>query len=167
MLANHANLLQFFSSVEEVVGRKKLQKMIYILKKNGIPFGEKYEFHLFGPYSEELSLRVDELSNLGLIRETKEDKSSYFQYRYTITEEGQQFLTHYDNQFPDYQEAIRLLKEKSSRFLELVSTMLYFEELPKEEVEDKVRTVKKKQNYTDEEMTQAWEFIGSLKKQQA
>lgn len=167
MLANHANLLQFFSSVEEVVGRKKLQKMIYILKKNGIPFGEKYEFHLFGPYSEELSLRVDELSNLGLIRETKEDKSSYFQYRYTITEEGQQFLTHYDNQFPDYQEAIRLLKKKSSRFLELVSTMLYFEELPKEEVEDKVRTVKKKQNYTDEEMTQAWKFISSLKKQQA
>lgn len=167
MLANHANLLQFFSSVEEVVGRKKLQKMIYILKKNGIPFGEKYEFHLFGPYSEELSLRVDELSNLGLIKETKEDKSSYFQYRYTITEDGQQFLTHYDNQFPDYQEAVSLLKEKSSRFLELVSTMLYFEELPQAEVEDKVRTVKKKQNYTDEEMTQAWEFIRSLKKQQA
>ncbi|MEC0303943.1 YwgA family protein [Terribacillus saccharophilus] len=167
MLANHANLLQFFSSVEEVVGRKKLQKMIYILKKNGIPFGEKYEFHLFGPYSEELSLRVDELSNLGLIKETKEDKSSYFQYRYTITEEGQQFLSHYDNQFPDYQASIHLLKEKSSRFLELVSTMLYFEELPQEEVEDKVRTVKKKQNYTDEEMTQAWEFISSLKKQQA
>ncbi len=45
--------------------------------------------------------------------------------------------------------------------------MLYFEELPQEEVEDKVRTVKKKQNYTDEEMTQAWEFIKSLKQQQA
>ncbi|MFP7492627.1 YwgA family protein [Terribacillus saccharophilus] len=166
MLANHANLLQFFSSVEEVVGRKKLQKMIYILKKNGIPFGEKYEFHLFGPYSEELSLRVDELSNLGLIKEMKEDKSSYTQYRYTITEDGQQFLSHYDNHFPDYQEAVHLLKERSSRFLELVSTMLYFEELPEEEVEEKVRTVKKKQNYTDEEMKDAWEFIGSMKKLQ-
>ena len=65
MLENHAKLMQFFSSTDEIVGRKKLQKMIYILKKCEIPFEERYQFHFYGPYSEELTLRVEEMCNLG------------------------------------------------------------------------------------------------------
>lgn len=44
MLEDHAKLLAFFEQAKEVVGRKRLQKMIYILKKmelifqNGTPF---------------------------------------------------------------------------------------------------------------------------------
>lgn len=72
MLEDHAKLLAFFEQAKEVVGRKRLQKMIYILKKNGIDFSERYSFHFYGPYSEELSTRIEELSNLGFIRENKE-----------------------------------------------------------------------------------------------
>ncbi|MBO8156586.1 MAG: YwgA family protein [Bacillaceae bacterium] len=163
MLKEHAKLIAFFSQCQEVKGRKRLQKMIYILKKCGFPFSERYQFHFYGPYSEELTLRVEELNNLGLLDEEKEKKSGYYQYRYTLTEEGKNFLHHYDLDMPDMKPLIDLLNERSSRFLELVSTMLYFDELSREEVEKKVHTVKSKQNYTAEEIAEAWAFIEALR----
>ncbi|WP_053218052.1 YwgA family protein [Virgibacillus senegalensis] len=165
MLENHARIMKFFSTAEEVVGRKKLQKMIYILKKCDIPFEEKYEFHFYGPYSEELTLRVEELCNLGFISEVKEDKSNYYQYRYRVTEQGEAFLNHSKVDLPPLEIMINSMKEKSSRFLELVSTMLYFDDLSKQEVEEKVLTVKKTQNYQTAEIAEAWEFIDNLRQQ--
>ncbi|MRG86247.1 YwgA family protein [Salinibacillus xinjiangensis] len=162
MLQEHAKLITFFSECKELVGRKRLQKMIYILKKCQFPFSERYQFHFYGPYSEELTLRVQELINLGFLQEEKEKKSGYYQYRYTLTGEGEKFLDHYNLDMPNMDEHIEKMSETSSRFLELVSTMLFFEGMPKEEVEEKVLTVKKKQNYTSEELQQAWNFIGDM-----
>ncbi|WP_226036256.1 YwgA family protein [Aquibacillus saliphilus] len=163
MLPNHAKLMKFFSASDEVVGRKKLQKMIYILKKCDIPFEEKYEFHFYGPYSEELTLRMEELCNLGFISETKEKKSNYFQYRYKMTDQGEEFLNHSNVQIPAIDGMVAKMTDKSSRFLELVSTMLYFDDLKRQEVEVKVQTVKNKQNYTDKDLQSAWAFIDELK----
>lgn len=163
VLTNHAKLMKFFSTAEEVIGRKKLQKMIYILKKCDVPFEEKYEFHFYGPYSEELSLRVEELNNLGFLSEVKESKSNYYQYRYQLTDQGRDFLERYDVELPALDTRIDRMKERSSRFLELVSTMLYFSNLSKIEVEEKVYSVKKKQNYSEADLEEAWNFIGEMK----
>lgn len=162
MLTNHAKLMQFFSVADEVTGRKKLQKMIYILQRANVPFEEKYQFHFYGPYSEELTLRVEELSNLGFIDEVKEDKSNYFQYRYAITPAGQEFLEQFAIQMPDISERMEILNSQSSRFLELVATMMYFSDLAKPEVETKIHAVKPKQNYSETEIAEAWEFIGKM-----
>ncbi|WP_117168384.1 YwgA family protein [Paraliobacillus sediminis] len=162
MLANHAKLMKFFMTSGEIVGRKKMQKMIYILKQCEIPFEEKFEFHFYGPYSEELSLRMEELCNLGFIAEQKEKKSNYYQYRYTITADGEDFLEQSDVNLPPFEDKIEKMKEKSSRFLELVSTMLYFNELTKTEVEEKVQVVKKSSNYTPTDIEEAWAFIKEL-----
>ncbi|GAA0487681.1 YwgA family protein [Salinibacillus aidingensis] len=162
VLQDHAKLVSFFSECHELIGRKKLQKMIYILKKCDYPFSERYQFHFYGPYSEELTLRVQELINLGFLEEEKEKKKGFYQYRYSITEEGQKFLTHYNINMPDMDQWIEKMKGMSSRFLELIATMLYFDNRPKEEIEDKVFTVKKKQNYTREELERAWEFIAEM-----
>ncbi len=164
MLENHAKLMHFFASSDEIVGRKKLQKIIYILKKCEVPFEERYQFHFYGPYSEELTLRIEELCNLGFINETKEEKKNYYQYRYQLTDAGNEFLKHYQVELPAMGERITKMKEKSSRFLELVSTMLYFEHLSREEVEEKVRTVKSKQNYTVDEINEAWGFIEEMRR---
>ncbi|GAA0445822.1 YwgA family protein [Virgibacillus salarius] len=163
MLTNHAKLMQFFSVANEVTGRKKLQKMIYILQKCGMPFEEKYEFHFYGPYSEELTLRVEELCNLGFIHEEKEDKSNYYQYHYTITNDGEEFLHQFAMDMPDFSSQVEAMKGKSSRFLELVATMLYFDGLSREENIAKVHTVKPKQKYTNEEIQAAHAFIEGLK----
>lgn len=163
MLDNHAKLLYFFSKAKQVTGRKKLQKMIYILQQSHVPFEEKYQFHFYGPYSEELTLRVEELCNLHFLNEEKEEKSNYHQYHYSITEDGQTFLNQFEVNMPDIEDGINLLQDCSARFLELVSTVLYFSYLSREEIIDKVHTVKPKLKYTDEEMDEAFRFVDVLR----
>lgn len=162
MLTDHAKLLNFFAETKKVTGRKKLQKMIYILQVCGIPFGEKYQFHIYGPYSEELTLRMEELCNLGFIDEAKEEKSSYFQYTYEITGAGIDFLQQVHPDMPEFTDQVGLLQNESSRFLELTATMLYFRDLTKQEVEKKVHDVKPKQKYSQEEIRRAWGLIDRI-----
>jgi uncharacterized protein len=164
VLKDHAKLMSAFLASGEIVGRKKLQKMIFIAKKLTFPFQEKFQFHFYGPYSEELTLRVEELHNMGFITEVKEKKGGYFQYRYTVTEEGENFLEMYKTEMPHLRDCLTDMNEKPSRFLELVSTILYFDNLPKDEVKEKVFTLKSKQKYTEEEIEEAYGYIESLQK---
>lgn len=78
MLNDHVRLMGALAASGEIIGRKKLQKMIYISKKLDFPFQERFQFHFYGPYSEELTLRVEELTNLGFIEEVKEKKVDTF-----------------------------------------------------------------------------------------
>nr|WP_279326125.1 YwgA family protein [Bacillus sp. FJAT-47783] len=157
--------MKVFAVSQEIIGRKKLQKMIYIAKKLNFPFYEKYNFHFFGPYSEELTLRIEELCNLGFVNEVREKKGGYFQYRYALTDAGKEFLNNFHLDMPSLPECMIDLNEKPARFLELVSTVLYFEELNKEEIKEKVFTLKSKQRYTDEEVEEAFQYIEQLRKQ--
>jgi uncharacterized protein len=159
----HAKIMKALAMAGEIVGRKKLQKMIYIAKKMSFPFYEKFGFHFYGPYSEELTLRIEELCNLGFLNEVKEKKGGYFQYRYTLTEAGEEFLSHYDIEMPHLEECMQDMNEQNSRFLELVSTILYFENLSKDEVKEKVFSLKSKQRYTEEEIEQAYVYIENLR----
>lgn len=163
MLNDHQRLMNVFALSGEIIGRKKLQKMIYIAKKLGFPFEEKFEFHFYGPYSEELSLRVEELCNFGFLKETKEDKGGYSQYKYTMTNDGSEFLEEYHAEVPQLKECLINMNDQNARFLELVSTVLYFEQHSREEVEEKIKTLKPKQGYTHEEITEAYEYIETLK----
>lgn len=147
----------------EVIGRKKLQKMIYIAKKINFPFQERYNFHFYGPYSEELTLRIEEMCNLGFVAETKEKKGGYFQYRYVLTEAGSNFLEISHLHMPKLKEFSLDINEKSSRFLELVSTLLYFDHLTQEEQIEKVHTLKGKLNYSETEISEAFDYIEQLK----
>ncbi|MBE1555759.1 YwgA family protein [Sporosarcina limicola] len=164
MLQEHAKIVQFISMANEVNGRKKLQKMIYIAKKMNFPFAEKYELHMYGPYSEELTLRVEELCEMGFLAEQCVDKGSYVQYSYHVTEEGTSFLETTNTPHDLLTTCIDLLNVKSSRFLELVSTLLYFDHLETDEQIAKVHIVKNKLNFTEDEMTAAFGFIDELPK---
>ncbi len=163
MFQQHAKIVQFISLANEVTGRKKLQKMIYIAKKLNFPFVEKYELHIYGPYSEELTLRVEELCEMGFLSERCTDKGSYVQYTYNVTAEGVRFLDTADMPQANLSACITQLNGKTSRFLELVSTLLYFDHLEQDEQIAKVHIVKNKLNFTDEEMTAAFDFITDIK----
>lgn len=163
MLKDHAKLIQAFAASGEIVGRKKLQKMIFIAKKIAFPFQERFQFHFYGPYSEELTLRVEELCNMGFLKEVKEKKGGYMQYRYSLTDEGREFLSVNETDLPTLEECLTDMNEQNARFLELVSTVLFFDELPVEEVKEKIFTLKAKQKYTEEEVAQAYLYIEQLK----
>jgi uncharacterized protein YwgA len=163
LLKDHAKLMQAIMVSGEITGRKKLQKMIYIAKKVAFPFHERFSFHFYGPYSEELTTRVEELCNMGFLNEVKEDKGAYYQYRYTPTDTGKEFLSLNEVEMPCLQDCLVDMNEQTARFLELVSTVLYFDNLSKQEVASKVTTLKGSQHYTDAEITEAYGYIESLK----
>ncbi|EIT83713.1 YwgA [Fictibacillus macauensis ZFHKF-1] len=162
MFEDHLKVITVIKEAGEVIGRKKLQKMIYIAKKLNFPFQEKYEFHFFGPYSEELTLRVEELCNLGYVHEVKEKVSGYYQYRYSLNNEGEGFLSSYGASIPKLGDCVRSMNDQSSRFLELVSTILFFYHLSVEEVTEKIQTLKAKQKYTTEEIEEGYAYINKL-----
>ena len=161
-MQEHAKIVQFISFAEEVTGRKKLQKMIYIAKKMNFPFSEKFELHMYGPYSEELTLRIEELCEMGFLDEQRIDKGSYVQYKYEVSGEGERFLETANTAPINLSDFIEKMQVKSSRFLELVSTLLYFDELNKEQQIEKVHIVKNKLKFSAEEMDAAFEFISEL-----
>jgi len=163
LLNDHAKLMQAVMVSGEIIGRKKLQKMIYIAKKVAFPFHERFQFHFYGPYSEELTLRVEELCNMGFLNEMKEKKGGYFQYRYTLTEPGKEFLSLNEVEMPFLQDCLVDMNDQNARFLELVSTVLYFDNLSKEEVTTKIFTLKASQRYTEAEIDEAYQYIESLK----
>ncbi len=162
VLKDHAKLMQAIMVSGEIIGRKKLQKMIYIAKKIHFPFNDRFQFHFYGPYSEELTTRVEELCNMGFIDEVKEKKGGYFQYRYKLTDSGKEFLSLNEVDMPSLTEFFEDMNGQNARFLELVSTVLFFDELPKEEVMNKVFTLKKSQRYTEDEIDEAYEYIARL-----
>ena len=86
VLKEHARILSAIDAAGRIGGRKKLQKMVFISKKLEYPFQEKFEFHFYGPYSEELTLKVEELCNLGLLSEIKGKENGYVHYDYSLTE---------------------------------------------------------------------------------
>jgi len=163
MLKGHAKLMRLVEVVGEVTGRKKMQKMVYIAKKMKIDFEERFQFHMFGPYSEELTLRVDELCNLGLLDERWESKGAIEVYKYTLNDAGRDFLRFQKVDLGKGEELFRRMNEENSRFLELVSTILYFEHLPYDEMKNKVFTLKSKQRYTEEEIQKGLGFIQELR----
>lgn len=163
MFKDHANIINAISTAGEISGRKKLQKIVYIAKKLSFPFHEKFQFHFYGPYSEELTLRIEELCEMGYLNEVREKKAGYYQYCYSITDAGQDFLSIQEVEMPALEACLLDMNEQNARFLELVSTVLYFDRLEKEEVTEKIFTLKSKQKYTLEEIDEAYEYIEQLK----
>lgn len=164
MFEDHARVIHAINLVGEIAGRKKLQKMIYIAKKISFPFQEKYQFHFYGPYSEELTLRIEELCEMGYLNEVRDKKNGYHQYCYSPSHEGKEFLHLYKLDMPTLELCLKDMNEQNARFLELVSTILYFDSFPKVEVIEKIHSLKSKQNYTLEEIDEAYEYIDQLTK---
>jgi uncharacterized protein YwgA len=163
LFKDHANIINAISTAGEISGRKKLQKIVYIAKKLSFPFHEKFQFHFYGPYSEELTLRIEELCEMGYLNEVREKKAGYYQYCYSITDAGRDFLSIQEVEMPALEACLQDMNEQNARFLELVSTVLYFDTLEKEEVTEKIFTLKSKQKYTHEEIDEAYEYIEQLK----
>ncbi|UFJ40226.1 YwgA family protein [Brevibacillus humidisoli] len=163
MFKGHAKIVRLVEVLGEVTGRKKLHKMVYIAKKMQVDFDDRFEFHMYGPYSEELTVRVDELCSLGLLDEQKESKGAIEVYRYTVNDAGREFLQHQDVDLGGGEPLFRRMNEENSRFLELVSTILFFDYLPYDEMKTKVFTLKSKQRYTEEEIDRALAFIEEIR----
>ncbi len=167
VLKEHARILSAIDAAGHIGGRKKLQKMVFISKKLEYPFQERFEFHFYGPYSEELTLKIEELCNLGLLSEIKDKENGYVHYDYSLTEAGKEFLSLYskDNENDELSACVKGLNNHNARFLELVSTVFYFDHLSKDEIIKKIQELKAEQQYLPEEIEEAFNYAAQLIKE--
>lgn len=79
---------------KEIVGRKRLQKIICILKyKYNISFSFNYIPYFYGPYSDELADVIQSLVATGLVNEEVERlNDEIIQYKYSLTKKGEEFV---------------------------------------------------------------------------
>ena len=116
-------LLNVVDNLESVVGRKKFQKIIYLLelKSSFIPY--RYSYYYYGPYSSQLQEEINFLVRENFLEESKQNGT----YVYKITELGKEFkkAIRYDSSESIKNELLHELNSKSSQFLELVSTYAF------------------------------------------
>lgn len=129
MLRNEYALVLLLNSVSKIVGRKRLQKVVYLLQQTGVPFTEKFSYHHYGPYSSELQAEIDRLVDYQLVSETCNNAC----YTYEITEEGIKFLETYQKvvgeKFSLPQEIVMRLMNTNTQVLEMASTYAYLLEM--------------------------------------
>jgi uncharacterized protein YwgA len=136
MLKNKYFLLKFFSEVKALYGRKKLQKLIYLIKYLNGPVDYKFYKHFYGPYSNFLTSDVDVLVKDDYLKENLESLDfEKEEYRYKLTKGGQEYLKLLEQMTFDEEEKTKIskwahfLKKINSKFnaheLEIASTILY------------------------------------------
>jgi len=66
-----------------LVGKTRLQKSDYILEAAGVGYGFEFDYHYYGPYSEDLAVAAADAQALGLVAvqwETSQSGSDYAVY---------------------------------------------------------------------------------------
>ncbi|MDB6118908.1 MAG: hypothetical protein JWO08_2689, partial [Verrucomicrobiaceae bacterium] len=117
-----------FKGVSHVEGRKKLQKMVHILQEFGVPFGVRFGYHHYGPFSEQLQDSLQSFQHDGLIAETPvggQFPTSQFTPEAKLLELLDQVGATVSPAWVDFASE---LNAKSPRDLEAISTLIYVQE---------------------------------------
>lgn len=108
-------------------GRKRLQKVVFLLQEAGCPLDCRYRLHFFGPYSRDVADACDEIVAAGLVEETGGPDSGEMQYAYALSAATQVLLqqTPHDQMQP-FETLGKELIGQDLWQLELGSTVLFF-----------------------------------------
>lgn len=109
----------------EVVGKIRLQKVVYLLDQIGLNSGFSYEYFHYGPYSENLAERVEDDVIFGHLhadqRRRLSDGVPYVAYRANGAGDGEKPDQHMS---PDrMQIALHEMQRRSATVLELAATI--------------------------------------------
>jgi uncharacterized protein len=111
-----ALLLQLLGDSGGVQGRTRLQKMVFLAKKEQrVPFSMKFSVYYYGPYSEGLQDAIDQMVANGLVEEEKYPTPTGDEgYMYTLTQQGSNLLGQVVSQLKDSER--RGIREIVSRY---------------------------------------------------
>lgn len=102
----------------EIIGRKKLHKLIYLCQTKGIDFGQDFIFHFYGVYSPTLCLDIEMAMQMNIL--IQEQSGPAFRIK---VKEGNKtntdFMAASDKEF-----VLQLASQKAS-VLEVLSTLVY------------------------------------------
>ena len=134
-LINDAIIIKLVSLWNEKVKirpeRTTIQKLCYFAEAIGVPLGYKFSVYKYGPYSQELFEKIDDMVMYGLLAdECSENRQKDSASQYSITESSQEILATYSELLNTYEDNINSLvdcfKDMQLRELELVSTIHYY-----------------------------------------
>jgi hypothetical protein len=118
-----------------VQGRKRLQKVVYLLQAAGCPLDVDFILHHYGPYSRDVADVCDEMVAEGLLTEQVE-LSSVKQYTYTLPAATARLLEQIASTAPDRTASLDLFRGFAGELfaaplwsLELGSTIVYYHAL--------------------------------------
>jgi uncharacterized protein YwgA len=108
-------------------GRKRLQKVVFLLQQAGCPLDCRFVLHHFGPYSRDVAAACDEIVAAGLVDETGGPATGEMQYSYTLKPATRTLLEQTpDSQMELFEGLGRQLISTEIWPLELGSTILFF-----------------------------------------
>jgi uncharacterized protein len=110
--------------------RIKVQKEAFLLAASNVGDFDQSDFayHHYGPYSREISDALQFSVSSGLLSEDKEPGASEgIRYSYTITNEGQRFLSEAGRPAPEEAALVQLMVPYHWRALELAATIRFLE----------------------------------------
>ncbi|MCS5695450.1 YwgA family protein [Desulfofundulus thermocisternus] len=167
ILKKYLSLIKLLDAAERINGRKKLQKIVYLLKERGFPFEEDFDYHRYGPFSEKLAMEVEEMKFLGIIEEKVETTAfGYKQYVYCLSPTGRELSKQFDNHDygPGFKELVSELCSRDARNLELIATLRFLKTMNYQDsdVARYVKLLKPEQNYNDAEINTAINFLNKI-----
>lgn len=145
-------------------GRKKLQKIVYLVQQRGGPFFETFQYYLYGPFSEQLANEVEEMKSFGLVHEVEVNAvMGQSKYKYSLSEAGKDLLaaSGIDDRFQFFEDLIRELAKKDARQLELLATVLFLLKLKysEEDIQKTIKRLKSSQGYTSDEISESITYL--------
>ena len=165
MFSKYLNVLQLIDYLGgSIDGRKKFQKLVYLIQHRGGPFKEVFQYHLYGPFSEQLANELEEMKGFRLVTETPERTYSGHKYTYSITEEGKNLLQSVPNSnLEPFKDLIRDLGQRDARNLELMASTLLLSEsarsVNESNIVKNVKDLKSEQKYDDAEIGKSVAYL--------
>jgi uncharacterized protein len=118
-------LLRLIDSLGRIEGRKKLQKIVYILKAQGHEFPQHFGYLHYGPFSSAVAAEMDSLVAGSLVKE-QGDGQQYEAYVYTPQQAASKLLADLKQTGkPTWLALATDLNQMDVSLLEAMSTILY------------------------------------------
>lgn len=101
----------------------KIQKLAYVLKKQGVPFTEKFSFNYKGLYSSDIEIHLSQLVEEGVLRSSEKDGNCVY-------EVNNEYLSQIEgNKELEKNKLIEYLANQDDEVLNVVSTIFYLSEV--------------------------------------
>jgi uncharacterized protein YwgA len=158
--------IQYLVGKLSVVGKVKIQKVIYFLQKAcGVDLGYEFFMHYYGPYSPELNDTLQGMKTEGLLKFSLFIYSSYYGYNIELGEKASktvQLPTHIREKAD---KIIGLFNTNDAQKMELLSSIHFVRAILKEQRKpsDKKSVVKEvnllKPKFEQEKIAEAYEEL--------
>jgi len=152
------------------LGKIQFQKLVFFLKRFGVPFKVRYSIYRYGPYSEEVTSSLNALDSLDILDVSLDD--TRLGYNISLDEYAPAVLEHYSEAISEQMEKINFVVDnfaiETARSLEAEATLLFADIVLKEDGSDisdeAVRSAVKglKPKFTDEELEEKQNKLKSL-----